>query len=621
MANNTATLGTIILSAADLSVTMVDNSDPVRAGSPLSYTITVHNGGPLIALNVSLQDTLPSGLTFASMVPGQGSCTPGSPITCNLGIMLSGQSVNVTLFVTTTIDGSFTNVVSVGSSTHDQAPGNNSDSETTTVQPSADLSVTQVDDPDPVRASHPLTYTITVHNNGPSSSANVTLTDTLPVNVVFVSAEPDLNCNGTGPVVCTWSSLPASSNTQVKVVVTTLLDGSITNRVMVASTTPDQNLANNTSEEVTNVATDANLALTLMDTPDPVIAGDLLTYTAQVSNLGPSRAIGTSVSFDLSSAVTFIASTPPCSELGGIVTCSLGEIAANDSEVVNLTVQVSSSTFETQIVSEADVSSSVVDSTPTNNHAIAYTAVERSADLAIDILDTPDPVRPGYTLTYTLVYTNFGPSNAIDLLLTDHLPANVDYVKAVPAVCVHTVGTPIVTCLPSDLQAAHSAQILLVVSVKPAVEQPLVNEVEIGSATPDPNSDNNLSAETTIVDGEPPSITWVAPVNNEDKYYVMIRPGLEITLTAIVTDNVKLNLVRFTRWDHRAKMWVPLGVFGDNPSHVYELVMTFDSCLDLPPGDNGIYVFAYDTAGNWDWKRIWIVPDPYPVLLPLMMKK
>jgi hypothetical protein len=51
------------------------------------------------------------------------------------------------------------------------------------------------------------------------------------------------------------------------------------------------------------------------------------------------------------------------------------------------------------------------------------------------------------------------------------------------------------------------------------------------------------------------------------------------------------------------------------------VVMTFDNYLDLPPGDNGIYVIVYDTAGNWDWKRIWIVPDPYPVLLPLMMKK
>jgi len=76
MSNNSASVATIILPAADLSVTMVDNSDPVWAGNPLSYTITVHNGGPLPALNVSLQDTLPSGLSFASMALDKAVARP-----------------------------------------------------------------------------------------------------------------------------------------------------------------------------------------------------------------------------------------------------------------------------------------------------------------------------------------------------------------------------------------------------------------------------------------------------------------------------------------------------------------------------------------------------------------
>jgi uncharacterized repeat protein (TIGR01451 family) len=740
LVNNTSEYVTNVTPQADLSVDMVDLPDPVYAGYPLTYTITVHNDGPSIAVNARLTDTLPSGVTPLSATP-QGSCSLGSVVTCGLGNLSAGNNSVVRIVVLTTAAGVINNTVRVASNTVDRHLADNQVTTSTTVTPAADLAVSQEDDPDPVRASHALTYTITVHNNGPSSAASVTLTDILPVGVVFGSASPG-NCLGTGPVVCTWSSLPASSDTLVHVMVMTTLEGLLTNTVTVASTTYDRNLANNTNKEVTVVATTANLSLTQEDTPDPVIAeqeltyiitvtnagpsiagsvlltdtlpanvtlvsatpdqgscsgesvvtcelnnllrkhtakvevvviprvpgsivntvevstgtfednladntdteattvsplsadlhptlvgapnpviaGDLLIYTAQIANLGPSRAINASVSFDLSNEVTFIASTPPCSELGGTVTCSLGEIAANGSAVVNLTVQVSSSTFAAQIASEADASSSVADPIPTNNHAIANTAVKRSADLAIDILDTPDPVIPGNTLTYTLVYTNSGPSDAIDLLLTDHLPANVDYVKAVPAVCAHTGGTPIVTCLPPDLQAAHSAQILLVVSVKPAVEQPLVNDVEIGSGTPDPNGDNNLSEETTIVDGEPPSITWIAPVGDEEVYYVMIRPGLEITLTAIVTDNVQVDYVRFARWDHVALVWVPLGMFDENPSHVYEVVMIFDNCLDLPPGANGIYVFAYDTAGNWNWKRIWIVPDPYPVVLPFIMK-
>jgi uncharacterized repeat protein (TIGR01451 family) len=741
LVNNTSEYVTNVTPQANLSVDKVDLPDPVYAGYPLTYTITVHNSGPSTAATVQLVDTLPTGVTIDSVTFSQGNCTSGSVVTCGLGSLSAGNNAVVRIVVLTTVDGVINNVVNVASVTYDRDLTDNQDTTATTVAPAADLVVSQVDDPDPVRASHPLTYTITVHNNGPSSAANVTLTDVLPTGVGFVSASPA--CSGTGPVVCTWASLPASGNTQVQVVVMTTLEGLLTNTVTVASPTYDRNLANNTDEEVTVVATiadisitqedtpdpviaeqeltyiitvhnagpsiagsvlltdtlpadvtlvsatpdqgscsgasvvtcdldyllngdsaivevvvipqvpgsivntvevstgtfednlanntdtesttvsplSADLRLTLTDTPDPVLAGALLTYTAQVANLGPSRAIGTSVSFDLSSEVTFMTSTPPCSDLGGTVTCLLGEIAANDSAVVTLTARVSSSTFATQITSEVDASSSVADPIPTNNHASVTTVVVRSADLAIDIFDTPDPVIPGNTLTYTLAYTNSGPSDAINLLLTDYLPANVEYVRTVPAVCDHTAGTPIVTCLPSNLQAGHSAQILLVVSVKPAADQPLVNEVDIVAETPDPNDDNNLNIkETTVVDGEPPSITWVAPVGDEEKYYVMIRPGLEITLTAIVTDNVQVDRVRFARWDHVALVWVPLGVFSENPSHVYQVVMIFDNCLDLPPGDNGIYVFAYDTAGNWNWKRIWIVPYPYPVVLPLIMK-
>jgi uncharacterized repeat protein (TIGR01451 family) len=742
LVNNTSRYVTNVAPQADLSVNKTDLPDPVYAGYPITYTVTVHNNGPSIAVNARLTDTLPGGVTPLSATPSQGSCSLGSVVTCGLGNLPAGNDAVVTIVVLTTLDGVLYNTARVASDTVDRDLVDNQDTTSTTVTPAADLGVTQVDDPDPVKASHSLTYTITVHNNGPSSSAGVTLTDFLPSGVVYVSAEPDLYCDGTGPVVCTLPGLPAFGNTQVQVVVMTTLEGLLANWVTVASTTYDRNLANNTDEEVTVVAmkadvsitqedtpdpviaeqellytltvhnagpsiaafvqltdtlpaevtlvsvtpdqgfcnpgsvitcelgyllsgasakvyvvvipqvegsltnivevstdtyeehlsdnTDiettavlplsADLQLTLLDAPDPVMAGELLTYNAQVANLGPSRAINVSVSFDLSSEVTFMTSTPPCSDLGGMVTCSLGEIAASDSAAVTLTVQVSSSTFEAQITNDADASSQVADPSPANNHASAKTAVERSADLAIDIFDTPNPVMPGKILTYTLAYINSGPSDAINLVLTDHLPADVDYIRADPAVCYHSSGTHIVTCLPSDLKAGHSAQILLVGSVKPSAAQLLVNEVEIVSETTDPNPENNVSEETTVVDSEPPSISWVNPVGDEESYLVMIRPGLEITLTVIVMDNVKVDRVRFARWDHRANVWVPLGVFGENPSNVYEVVIAFDNYLDLPPGANGIYVFAYDTAGNSAYKRIWIVPYPNPVLLPLMVK-
>src|SRR5207245_3255172 len=57
-----------------------------------------------------------------------------------------------------------------------------------TVTGSADLSITKTDNPDPVNAGATLTYTVTVTNGGPSTAANVQVTDNLPAGVTFQSA-------------------------------------------------------------------------------------------------------------------------------------------------------------------------------------------------------------------------------------------------------------------------------------------------------------------------------------------------------------------------------------------------------------------------------------------------
>src|SRR5256712_2190391 len=67
-----------------------------------------------------------------------------------------------------------------------------------TVTGSADLSITKTDNPDPVNAGATLTYTVTVTNSGPSTAANVQVTDNLPAGVTFQTA------SGTG-----WTCMQA----------------------------------------------------------------------------------------------------------------------------------------------------------------------------------------------------------------------------------------------------------------------------------------------------------------------------------------------------------------------------------------------------------------------------
>ena len=71
--------------------------------------------------------------------------------------------------------------------------------------PGADAAITMVASPDPATVGNNLTYAITVANIGPSNdvATGVTVTDTLPGNVTYVSATPSQGtCTGTSTVTC-----------------------------------------------------------------------------------------------------------------------------------------------------------------------------------------------------------------------------------------------------------------------------------------------------------------------------------------------------------------------------------------------------------------------------------
>jgi uncharacterized repeat protein (TIGR01451 family) len=125
--------------------------------------------------------------------------------------------------------------------------------------PSADLSVSKADSPDPVHRGQKLTYTIMVHNAGPDSAMGVTLTDTLPKATGFDSvATTQGTCTRTpkNTVQCSLGNLAKDATVTVTIVVkpTQKKPGMITNTVSVKATSPgDPNTANNSASASTMV--------------------------------------------------------------------------------------------------------------------------------------------------------------------------------------------------------------------------------------------------------------------------------------------------------------------------------------------------------------------------------
>ncbi len=245
--------------SANLSVVKADNPDPIIVNQLLTYTVTVTNLGPDDASNVVVTDTLPAGATFGSAVPDQGSCGEAAGVvTCNLGGITSGSSVNITITITPTTVGTAVNTVDVTGDENDPDDNNNSDTENTDVDPvpeNADLSIVKSDSPDPVIVDQLLTYTLSITNTGPDTATNVVVTDTLPAGAVFGSATPEQgSCGEAGGVVtCNLGNIADGDSVIITIVVTPTVVGNAVNNASVIGDVNDPDPGDNSDDEDTDV--------------------------------------------------------------------------------------------------------------------------------------------------------------------------------------------------------------------------------------------------------------------------------------------------------------------------------------------------------------------------------
>ena len=118
-------------------------------------------------------------------------------------------------------------------------------------------------------------------------------------------------------------------------------------------------------------------------------------------------------------------------------------------------------------------------------------------DLVLTKSDSPDPVTQGSSLTYTIqVRNNAAP--ATDVVLTDTLPSQVDFVSAAPSQgtpCDRTGST--VTCNLGNMAAGATATATIV--IQPKKTGTISNTAVVASTPPDINAANNQETESTTV--------------------------------------------------------------------------------------------------------------------------
>ena len=280
------------INVIDLAVNKTANhqNKTYNYGDNVEYVIEIVNNGPGIATDIIATDNLPEGLKFINAnVPGGWTLSiSNNKITINGEKLANGEKVLITIIAKAAKSNTtLINNIKVNGTGFDSNISNNNDSETIKITPLVDLAITKVvDNANPLFDSI-ITYTITVVNNGPDKSFNVTVGDLLPDGVKFISSNGQYN-----PDTGVWfvGDLDANESVTLKIVVQVIKVGNITNNVNVTGTGHDTNLTNNNDSVSVSVPDCVILDISKVANSTVIVAGENVGYTVVINNYGPSVA-------------------------------------------------------------------------------------------------------------------------------------------------------------------------------------------------------------------------------------------------------------------------------------------------------------------------------------------
>jgi len=538
---------------ADLSMAKSVSNPQPNIGQQITFTVTLNNEGPSTATGVQVRDQIPAGTTFVSATPSRGTYDQNTGV-WNVGSIGPNISATLQIVVTVNVAGAITNtaqVIAADQPDPDSTPNNNNPNEddqasVSTQQGSADLNLTKTVDTTAPNVGDLITFTITVANAGPNTATNVTVRESLPAGLTFVSAAPGQGLYNNANGIWTIGSIVSGGNATLQLTVRVTGAGSLSNSAQVAtsdqfdpnSTPNNNNPAENDQDTVVITPQQADLALAKsLSNPQPN-AGSNLTYTLTLTNMGPDAATNVRVSDQLPPGVTFVSATPNLGTFNpatGIWT--IATVPANATATLQIVVTVATSQ---PITNSAEVIASDQfdpDSTPGNglnngedDHA-SVTTQHGQADLSLTkTVNNPSP-SVNTNVTFTITLNNAGPNNAENVTVTDQLPAGLTFVSAAPSQGTYNSATGIWTVGTVPSGGNRTLQITATVTQPGAI----TNMAQVTAADefdPDSTPNNNNPAEddqaSVQLSGQQADLSLAKTLSNP-------QPNVGSTLTYTLT--------------------------------------------------------------------------------------
>jgi len=323
-------------------------------GDTIHFIITAQNTGPDTATDVNVMDLLPAGLVYQSHTLNAGTYDYMTGLWSIGSLTTSQGGVYLDIIALVNATGFFNNTATLTQSTYPQDEVNRS--ATLNVDPAAIITITKTDNTTDHKANvgDNVTFTITIHNNGPDNATNIVITDTLPLGLDFVSASDGGTYNPTTRTI-TWTAfnLDFGSSDVIRTFIATI------NADMAGNTTGITNTANATYTEYpfTANATDTAIYVPLADLyinswaskTNPYV-GEIITLTFKVGNRGPDTAQNVVFTLPIPDGMEFVdvtvdQGTATYDSVTRTVTWILGDVVVGDPIALVRVKALSAGTF------------------------------------------------------------------------------------------------------------------------------------------------------------------------------------------------------------------------------------------------------------------------------------
>ncbi|MFF3008383.1 hypothetical protein ACFVTF_36940 [Kitasatospora sp. NPDC057940] len=534
---------------ANLTVSKALLTSPVVPGQQVQWQVTVTNNGPSRARNVIVSDTVPSGVSGASMTADTGGANcpiTNGTATCPAVEIPVGGSLTWTL--TGTLDA---NVTTTPTNTAIVTGGPDPATPTHTAvatpsgspSPQANLNVSKVLVTNPVVPGQQIQWQISVTNNGPSEARNIIVTDQVPTGVTNanMAAADGTTCPITnGTATCPGVNIPVGQTLTWTLTGTLGTDATATpSNTTIVTGGPDPTTPTHTAvaSPTNSPSPQANLTVSKALVTNPVVPGQQIQWQISVTNNGPSEARNVIVTDQVPTGVTNAnmasADGTTCPITNGAATCPAVQIPVGQTRIWTLTGTLDANATSTP-TNTATVTGGPDPATPTHTAVASPTTTPSGqASLTVSKVLLTNPVVPGQQIQWRVSVTNNGPSTARNVVVTDTVPDGV----ANPSLARDTDGSlcPITgnraTCPAIDLAVGQSQSYTLtgilasgatttptntaIVTGGPDPATPTHTAVATPSASPSPQASLTLSkvlVTGSAVPGGP--IQWRVTVTN-----------------------------------------------------------------------------------------------------------